>query len=251
MRSRRILGMTAVALCALALPAQTVEWRAYAGDLRNFHYSRLDQINAGNFNQLEIGWRFKTDNLGNRPEYKLESTPLMAHGVLYATAGSRRSVIALDAATGELLWVHGEREGARGAAAPRQLSGRGLSYWTDGREERILYVTPGYRLVCLDAKTGARIRSFGDNGWIDMKQFAVYGTGQPIDLVNGEIGLHATPAVTRSGVVLVGSSFREGGTPKTHNNTKGMVSRSMCAAGKSSGSSIRFRGRANLATTPG
>ena len=58
-------------------------------------------------------------------------------------------------ATGELLWVHGEHEGARGAAAPRQLSGRGLAYWTDGKEERILYVTPGYRLIALDAKTGA------------------------------------------------------------------------------------------------
>jgi glucose dehydrogenase len=223
MQTRGILAWTAVVLWTGALAAQTVEWPAYAGDLRNFHYSPLDQINAGNFHQLEIAWRFKTDNLGNRPEYKLESTPLMVHGVLYATAGSRRSAIALDAATGELLWVHGEREGARGAAAPRQLSGRGLSYWTDGREERILYVTPGYRLVALDAKTGARIRSFGDNGSVDMKQFAVYGTGQPIDLVNGEIGLHATPAVTRNGVVLVGSAFREGGTPKTHNNTKGMV----------------------------
>jgi len=199
------------------------EWSSYAGDLRNFHYSPLDQINANNFNRLEVAWRFKTDNLGNRPEYKLEATPLMIRGVLYATAGSRRAAIALDAATGELLWVHGESEGARGAAAPRQLSGRGLSYWADGNEERILYVTPGYRLVCLDAKTGVPIRSFGDNGSVDMKKFAVYGTGQPIDLVNGEIGLHATPAVTRSGVVLVGSAFREGGTPKTHNNTKGMV----------------------------
>ena len=216
------LGLAAL-LWSGVLPAQSVEWRAYAGDLRNYHYSPLDQVNANNFNKLEVAWRFKTDNLGNRPEYKLESTPLMVHGVLYATAGSRRSAIALDAATGELLWVHGEREGARGAAAPRQLSGRGLSYWTDGTAERILYVTPGYRLVCLDAKTGVPIRSFGDNGSIDMKLFAVYGTGQPIDLVKGEIGLHATPAVTRSGVVLVGSSFREGGTPKTHNNTKGMV----------------------------
>jgi quinoprotein glucose dehydrogenase len=199
------------------------EWPSYAGDLRNFHYSPLDQINASNFNQLEVAWRFKTDSLGNRSEYKLEATPLMVHGILYTTAGSRRAAIALDAASGELLWIHGEREGARGAAAPRQLSGRGLSYWTDGNDERILYVTPGYRLVCLDAKTGASIRSFGDKGSVDLKQFAVYGTGQPIDLVNGEIGLHATPAVTRSGVVLVGSSFREGGTPKTHNNTKGMV----------------------------
>ena len=199
------------------------EWRSYAGDLRNFHYAPLDQINAGNFNQLEIAWRFKTDSLGNRPEFKLETTPLMVNGVVYATAGSRRAAIALDAATGELLWVHGEHEGARGAAAPRQLSGRGLSYWSDGREERILYVTPGYRLICLDAKTGSVIRSFGNNGAVDMKQFAVYGTGKPIDLINGEIGLHATPAVTKSGVVLVGSAFREGGTPKTHNNTKGMV----------------------------
>ena len=225
---RRCVGSMAFA-CMWAA-SQTVppgtsngEWSSYAGDLRNFHYSPLDQINANNFNRLEVAWRFKTDNLGNRPEYKLEATPLMIRGVLYATAGSRRSAIALDAATGDLLWVHGESEGARGAAAPHQLSGRGLSYWADGNEERILYVTPGYRLVCLDAKTGVPIRSFGDNGSVDMKKFAVYGTGQPIDLVNGEIGLHATPAVTRSGVVLVGSAFREGGTPKTHNNTKGMV----------------------------
>ncbi|HLK49623.1 MAG TPA: PQQ-binding-like beta-propeller repeat protein [Bryobacteraceae bacterium] len=223
----RLRGIGLVLGLSVSLAGQTGtsngEWPAYAGDLRNFHYSPLAQINAGNFNKLEIAWRFKTDNLGNRPEYKLEATPLMVHGVLYTTAGSRRAAIALNAATGELLWVHGEREGARGAAAPRQLSGRGLSYWTDGREERILYVTPGYRLVCLDAKTGALIRSFGTDGSVDMKQFAVFGTGQPIDLVNGEIGLHATPAVTRSGVVLVGSAFREGGTPKTHNNTKGMV----------------------------
>jgi len=139
---------------AAELPAQTVpsgtsngEWRSYAGDLRNFRYSPLDQVNADNFNKLEIAWRFKTDSLGNRPEYKLEATPLMVNGVVYATAGSRRAAIALDAATGELLWVHGEHEGARGAAAPRQLSGRGLSYWSDGRVERILYVTPGYRLI--------------------------------------------------------------------------------------------------------
>ena len=57
----------------------------------------------------------------------------MVNGVVYATAGSRRAAIALDAATGELLWVHGEHEGARGGAAPRQLSGRGLAYWTDGK----------------------------------------------------------------------------------------------------------------------
>ncbi len=151
------------------LRVRDAEWSTYAGDLAGSRYRALDQINAGNFSKLEVAWRFKTDSLGNRPEYKLQGTPLMVKGVVYATAGSRRAAIALDAATGELLWVHGEHEGARGAAASRQLSGRGLAYWTDDREARILYVTPGYRLIALDAKTGALVPTFGDKGAVDLK----------------------------------------------------------------------------------
>src|SRR6266571_3009592 len=145
------------------------EWWTNMADLTGSRYRPLDQINASNFNKLEVAWRFKTDSIGNRPEFKLEGTPLVVNGIVYATAGSRRAAIALDAATGELLWVHGEHEGARGAAAPRQLSGRGLAYWTDGKEERILYITPGYRLIALDAKTGAAIASFGKSGAVDLK----------------------------------------------------------------------------------
>src|SRR5438477_11949769 len=104
-------------------PAPGADWRSYAGDLRNHHYSPLDQITAANFNALEVAWRFKTDRLGPRPEFKLEGTPLMVNGTLYSTGGSRRAVVALDAATGELRWMHAEHEGARAAAAPRQLSG--------------------------------------------------------------------------------------------------------------------------------
>jgi glucose dehydrogenase len=200
-----------------------VEWRAYGGDLRHQHYSPLAQIDASNFNGLEVAWRFKTDSLGPRPEFKLEGTPLEVAGILYTTAGTRRAVVALDASTGELRWVHAEYEGARAAASPRQLSGRGVAYWTDGREERILYVTTGYRLVALDAKTGAKIPGFGKNGIVDLKEGAVFGKEQPIDLETGEIGVHSTPSVTKDGVVMIGSSFLEGGTPKTHNNTKGLV----------------------------
>src|SRR6516162_1305703 len=180
--------------------AKNGEWRTYGGDLGNTRYSPLDQINASNFSKLEVAWRFKTDNLGPRPETNLEGTPLMANGVLYATAGTRRAAVALDAATGELLWMHSENEGARGANAPRQLSGRGLAYWTDGREERIFYVTPGYRLVALNAKTGAPTTTFGRNGIVDLKE----DDDQDIDLVTGEVGLHATPLVSKT-VVVVGA----------------------------------------------
>jgi quinoprotein glucose dehydrogenase len=199
------------------------EWRSYAGDLRNQHYSPLAQVSGANFNSLEVAWRFKTDSLGPRPEFKLEGTPLMVNGVLYTTGGTRRAVVALDAVTGELRWIHAEYEGARAAASPRQLSGRGVAYWTDDRDERILYITTGYRLVALDARTGSRIASFGTDGIVDLKAGVVFGKGQQIDLVTGEIGVHSTPAITKDGVVMIGSSFLEGGTPKTHNNTKGLV----------------------------
>jgi quinoprotein glucose dehydrogenase len=199
------------------------DWPSYTGDTRGSRYSPLAQITAENFNDLEVAWRLKTDNLGSRPEYKLEGTPLVVNGVLYTTAGTRRSVIALDAATGEMIWVHRYPEGVRGANAPRQLSGRGLAYWTDGRsDQRILYVTPGYRLIALDAKTGQPVKSFGKDGVVDLKVGVVVGANQPIDLETGEIGLHSTPTVVKD-IVLIGSAMKEGMTVKTHNNTKGLA----------------------------
>jgi len=199
------------------------EWAWYTADMAGTKYRPLDQINASNFNKLEIAWRFKTDNLGSRPEYKLEGTPLMVNGVLYTTAGTRRSVIALDAKSGELNWVYNLHEGNRAVVAARQLSGRGVAYWSDGRgDDRVLYVTTGYRLIALNAKDGHLITSFGENGIVDLKKGMVTGTGQQIDLETGEAGLHSTPLIVND-VALVGSSFKEGMTVTTHNNTKGLV----------------------------
>src|SRR5712691_9456280 len=207
--ARPVTGQTAT---------KNIEWRWYGSDLANTHYSPADQIDGSNFGKLELAWRFHTESLGPRPEYNMEGTPLMANGVVYSTAGTRRSVVALDAVTGELLWVHGEREGARGTAAPRQLSGRGLGYWTDGREERILYVTPGYRLIALDAKTGNPVAGFGRNGIVDLKE----NDDQTIDPLSPDIGLHSTPVVAGD-TVIVGAAHKSGGVPKSKANVKGYV----------------------------
>jgi len=223
---RRILQIVPVAALVIAVVtpagaqtgAKNGEWPTYGGDLGNTRYSPLDQINATNFSQLEVAWRLKTDMFGPRPEYQFEGTPLMVHGIVYTTAGSRRDAVAIDAATGEVIWSHSEDEGARGKAAPRQLSGRGLAYWTDGKEERILYVTPGYRLVALDAKTGVVVRGFGQNGIVDLKT----DDDQEIDLVTGEVGLHSTPVVAKD-VVIIGAAHRSGGVPKSFRNVKGYV----------------------------
>jgi quinoprotein glucose dehydrogenase len=221
----RPLGQSARGAAGTGFVASTKngDWPSYTGDTRGSRYSPLAQITAANFNDLEVAWRFKTDNLGSRPEYKLEGTPIAINGVVYTTAGTRRSVIALDGATGELVWVHRYPEGVRGTNAPRQLSGRGLAYWTDGRgDDRIIYVTPGYRMIALDAKTGQPVKTFGKDGVVDLKVGVVYGDGKPIDLETGEIGLHSTPTVVNN-TILVGSAMKEGMTVKTSNNSKGLA----------------------------
>ncbi|MGE3404425.1 MAG: PQQ-binding-like beta-propeller repeat protein, partial [Vicinamibacterales bacterium] len=226
---RRLIVVALVAVLAQVISAQSPppvprqpqpgEWRTYGGDLASTRYSPLDQINASNFSTLDVAWRFKTDNLGPRPELNFQSTPLMVGGVLYTTAGSRRAVIALDAGSGEMLWMHSEREGARGESAPRQLSGRGLAYWTDGRgDERVLYVTPGYRLVALDARTGIPIQGFGTDGVVDLK----LDNDQDMDPVDGEIGLHAAPVVAGD-TIIVGAAHLTGSAPKSRRNEKGYV----------------------------
>jgi quinoprotein glucose dehydrogenase len=205
------------------LSTKNGDWPHYNADLKGTRYSPLEQIQGSNFNRLEIAWRFKTDSLGPRPEYKLEGTPVAIGGILYTTGGTRRSVIALDGKTGELMWVHSLREGRRAAVSPRQLSGHGVSYWTDGRgDNRVIYVTTGYQLVSLNAKDGSVVPSFGKGGIVDLKVGVVKGVDQPIDVESGEIGIHSTAAVAND-VIIVGSAMREGATVSTHNNTKGLV----------------------------
>ena len=148
---------------------------------------------ARNFSDLEVAWRFKTDNLGSRPEFKLEGD---------AADGRRRAVRDRRHAArgGRSRRRHGRTAvGARRARgrtrrrrAPRQLSGRGLAYWTDGSEERILYVTPGYRLIALNAKTGLRVPGFGTGR--RGRSEAARSTRTSISMT-GEIGMHATPVV--------------------------------------------------------
>lgn len=206
------------ALHAAEQGAQDGEWSTYGGDLSNTRYAPLSQITAGNFSNLEVVWRFRTDSLGPTPETNYQTTPLMVGGRIYATAGSRRDVVALDAATGELLWMHREDEGERGAAAPRQLSGRGLSYWSSGDEERIVYVTPGYRMIALDAATGEPVDGFGEEGVVDLKRDA----DQEMDLITGEMGLHATPIIAND-VIVIGAAHLTGSQPESMRNQKGFI----------------------------
>ncbi len=196
------------------------EWPTYGGNLASQRYSALDQINKDNFKDLQIAWRLNTDLLGPRPDTLYSSTPLYVNNMLYTTAGTRRAVVALDAATGEMRWMHSEDEGVRGPAGARQGAGRGLSWWSnaDGSDQRILYVTPGYRMIALDANTGTPVDSFGDNGVVDLKQ----NFDQEVDPMGGNIGLNATPLVVGD-VIVVGAAHRPAGSPESTWDVRGYV----------------------------
>ena len=159
---------TALPLAQKGAPANG-EWRTYGGDTGGARYSPLDQINASNFSKLELVWSFKSENLGARPTFEAQATPLMVNGVLYLTAGARRNVVALDAVTGEMRWMYRHEEGERGAKAGRRTPGRGVGYWTDGKgDERVYLSSIGYHLVCLNAKDGVPCRDFGKGGVVDL-----------------------------------------------------------------------------------
>ncbi len=194
------------------------DWTDYNGNMAAQRYSPLDQINAENVGSLQIAWRLSTANFGPRPEFNATFTPLEIDGVIYTTIGAHRDIVALDATTGQVLWLWRPQEGERFDAAPRKGSGRGVSFWRNGDESRILTITPGFFLVSLDAKTGLPDPDFGDNGWIDMQQGLRLGEGRE-DL---DIGSSMPPFVMND-VIVVGPAMAVSMRPPSKYNVKGDV----------------------------
>ncbi len=164
----RVDSSSAVQGTQLARGNAPGEWRAWGADAWSTRYSPLDQINASNFNSLEVAWQWNAGAFGSDEYYR--TTPLYANGRLFTVATTRRVAVAIDPATGESLWMWRMDEGIRWQKAPRQFAGRGLAYWTDGRAERVIVITPGYRLVSLDATTGIPDPKFGKNGIVDLME---------------------------------------------------------------------------------
>ena len=202
-------------------PGRTTEWLNNRGDLGSTSYSPLDQINRDNVRSLRIAWRWKSDNFGPTPEFYFRATPVMADGVLYTSAGIRRTVVAIDATTGETLWMYRLDEGARGNSAPRRSSGRGVSYWRSAKAagpSRVITISPGFQLIALDARTGQPIPSFGDRGIVDLK----VGLPRVTDLVKSSVGSSSPPVIVGD-VIVVGVAFSAGGAPPSKEAIPGYV----------------------------
>jgi quinoprotein glucose dehydrogenase len=147
---------------------KTGEWRYWGADAWSTRYSALDQINAANFNSLKVAWKWNAAQDGEDEYYR--TTPLYVNGRIFAVATTHRYAYAIDPANGQTLWSWKIDEGIRYQKAPRQFAGRGLAYWTDGREERAIVITPGYHLASIDAKTGKGDPKFGKDGVVDLME---------------------------------------------------------------------------------
>jgi len=230
-RAARILVFAAV-LIAGATTASTSqeggtdggEWRYWGGDSFSSRYSPLDQIDAGNFGQLEVAWVWRGDNYGPGVDFILRSTPLYVDGVLYTVAGQRRTVIALDPATGETLWTFRERSTPRWADSMRKNYGKGVAYAEVDRRGVVYVVTPGFFLHALDAVTGRRVEAFGQEGTVDL----LADLGYPYDPHDGlpkETGYitNSSPPIVVNGVVIVGNSHEQGYRQTRRENVPGNI----------------------------
>jgi glucose dehydrogenase len=197
-----------------------VEWLTMNGAVTATRYAPLEQIDAANVKDLKVAWSFDLSNFGSTTEGQNVTTPVMANGTLFATAGVERDIVAIDPATGQLLWLWRAEEGARFTNAPRKGSGKGLAVWesSDGAQQRVLTITPGYFLVALNAQTGRPVDEFGAGGWVDLQEGLRLGPGRE-DL---DIGITFPPLVVGD-VIIVGASHALSTRPVSAANVKGDI----------------------------
>jgi quinoprotein glucose dehydrogenase len=193
--------------------AKDGQWKSYASENGSTGYSPLDMINRENVKDLRIAWSWKFDNFGNT---NTEVTPLMVNGVLYFPLSPRRTIIAADAGTGQTLWTWRPPQDEREERAARTYA-RGVAFWSNGTDERVVTITPGFRLVSLNAKTGLPIPGFGNNGAVDL--FEALDLDYKGD-ITGRIGNSSPPVISKD-VIVVGPAL----TPNapSYHNVKGDV----------------------------
>ena len=200
------------------------EWRYWGGDERSSRYSSIDQINAANFKNLEITWRWKASNFGPTPDYVYRSTPIYVKGKLYTVAGKRRTVVCIDPGTGETLWMWRPEPNPRWADTTRQNYGKGVAYAEINGRDTIYVVTGGFYLVALDAETGRTLPYFGINGVVDLQlglgNYPVHPDRGTMD--SGDITSSAPPIIV-NGVIVVGNSHKQGYRPKKKENIPGHI----------------------------
>jgi quinoprotein glucose dehydrogenase len=186
-------------LCSCQRPkGPHAEWSVYGGGLGNTHYSSLEQINRDNVKQLQVAWVFDTGD--GSPGSEMECNPIVVGRKLFATT-PRANVIALDAETGKLVWRFDPWVNEPFKALYQNLRSRGVTYWSDGKDDRRIFTSARQYLYALNADTGKPIESFGKAGRIDLRDDLGRETKDWVTMT--------TPGVIYKDMLIIGSSVSE------------------------------------------
>ncbi len=189
--------------------ARNGEWRSFGGDPGNTKYSPLDQINRDNFQDLEVAFTWEsisTKVTKDNPRIRaggFRATPLMVDGILYVSTALSQ-VAAIDAGTGETVWEYDPKSYER-LSWPANMGWqhRGVAYWDDGTDARIIMATHDLRLMALNAKTGALYPDFGEDGIVDLST----SLGKP---VTGRVITHSSPVAICRDTIVIGQVVADG-----------------------------------------
>ena len=224
LRAATLLAVTA-ALATQSLSAQQAEWRYWGADAASTRYSPLDQIDASNFEQLEVAWIWRADNYSPSRGEMLRATPIYVDGTLYSVAGSRRTAVAIDPTTGETLWTFREPATKRWEDSMRKNYGKGVAYAEPGGRPTIYLVTPAFFMHALDPATGRKVTSFGKGGTVDLLGDLGRWDHHPTDGIPFEVGYitNSSPPIVVNGVVVVGNSHEQGYYQYLQENVPGNI----------------------------
>jgi quinoprotein glucose dehydrogenase len=175
------------------------EWHVYGGNAASTRYSPLSMIDTANVKNLKVAWTFRTGDLDTNNRGQMQCNPIIVKGIMYATS-SNMKVFALDAATGTPRWTFDpfKQWGGKNSWAG---TNRGVTYWSEGNDERIFYSAGSY-LIGLDAKTGQPIATFGDTGRVDLRK--------ELDYQREKFFIYAnTPGIIYKNNIIIGSRVSE------------------------------------------
>ncbi len=200
------------------------EWRYWGGDSGSNRYPPLDQIDAENFEDLDVAWVWRGDNFGPNVDNILRSTPIYVDGKLFGVSGQRRTAVAIDPATGETLWTFREPPSGRWERSMRKNYGKGVAYAEVDGQGRIYLVTPAFRLHALDPDTGYPVQEFGKKGLVDLLDAFGYEFDEDYGVPN-EVGYitNSAPPIVVNDVVVVGNAHEQGYLQTSRENVPGHI----------------------------
>ncbi|MEO6843687.1 MAG: PQQ-binding-like beta-propeller repeat protein, partial [Ginsengibacter sp.] len=186
-------------------------WNVYGGTKDALHYSSLTEIDTSNVDQLKVAWVYHTGDADTLTHTQIECNPIIVDSMMYATS-AKLKLLALNAATGKAKWVFDPVVSLATDSVPAsQLASvfsnacRGVAYWTDGKDDKRIFYTAGYYLICVDANTGNLVKTFGNNGRIDLHD----GLGRD---VNDLYITSTTPGTIYKNLLILGSRVAEDAT---------------------------------------